>query len=122
MVICEQPILYPLVIIDQGCMATPPPLDMVIEAIIGQVGVATDEPAKGRKLPFEDAIPGTEPMQRSGSARPKGIGLLLRLPAPAVDDGVDELASTHGSPLLLVSARVRIPFPHLCPRPQGGRR
>ena len=93
--------LAALVDIDQRRMATPSSLHVIIETIVGQIGLPADKPAKGWKLPFKDAIPGAEPVQRGGGAGPEVVGVLLCLPAPAVDHGVDQMACTHGSPLLI---------------------
>ena len=70
----------PLVHINQRRMATPPALHMVVEAIVGQIGLSADKPAKGREVPLEDAIPGAEPVQRGGGTGPEVVVMFLLPP------------------------------------------
>src|SRR5258708_32367654 len=47
--------------IDQGGMPTPAALDVLVERIVGQVGLPADKPAEGGWRPLKDSIPGTQP-------------------------------------------------------------
>ncbi len=59
-------------------------LHMPIETVIGNVELASDEPLCPRVVPFEDAIPFSEPVQLTGNFSPKFFGLFHRFAVDAL--------------------------------------
>src|SRR5207244_10832665 len=81
----------PLVLGDQGAVTAPAAGDVVVEAAVGEIGLAADEPAEARPAPVEHLVPAPEPGQRLGGPGPERVGLLERLALPAADDRVDQI-------------------------------
>ena len=71
---------------------------MVVDAVVGEVGLRATEPAKGGRLPVEHLVPLAEPREALGGSLPEGNGVFGCFAAQSVCDRVDCL---HGlSPLL----------------------
>ena len=54
-------------------------LDVAVEAVVGDVQLAADEPLRERRVrPVEDLVPLLEPVQLLGLLGPPGLGVLVR--------------------------------------------
>ena len=51
-------------------------LDVPVDAIVRNIDLAADEPSCARRVPLEDFVPATEPVQRLGRLGPVGLGVL----------------------------------------------
>ena len=69
----ERPSFAALVEVDQRRVGASTGLDMTIERIPRQIRLPADEPAEGRKPPFEHPVPGAEPRQFAGGTIPERI-------------------------------------------------
>ena len=78
-----------LVGIDEGCVAAPAAVDVVVDAVVGEVGLGAAEPAKFGRLPVEDFVPLAEPGEVFGGAFPEGYGVVSGFAAPPACDRVD---------------------------------
>ena len=56
-----------------------PALHLQVEAVVGKVGLAADEPLRVRRFPFEHPVPLFEPVQLLGHLAPEALGLFDRL-------------------------------------------
>jgi hypothetical protein len=54
-------------------------LDDAVEAVVGDVGPAADEPSGVGDIPLEDAVPLLEPVQLLSDAGPELLGVIDRL-------------------------------------------
>jgi len=68
---------------------------VVVEAVVGKVGLGTDEPPKARVVSFENVVPLPEPRQLVGRSGPE----LLRCPPgildPLLDSRIDRCHRIH---------------------------
>ena len=53
-------------------------LHMAVEAVVGEIDLASDEPFGPREIPLEDVVPFFEPVQFAGDAAPEFVGLVHR--------------------------------------------
>src|SRR5216684_5149511 len=53
-------------------------LDVAVEAVVGEIDLASDKPLGPRAIPFENFVPLLEPMQFAGDAAPELIGIVDR--------------------------------------------
>src|SRR5262249_2677303 len=74
-----------------GSLAAAAGLDVAVDAVVGQVGAAADEPLEGGRLPVQDLVPGAEPEEVAGGAVPEALRVLRGLATDALDDRVDEV-------------------------------
>ena len=68
--------------------------DLRVEAGVGEVGLAADEPAEGGNLlgrPLENLVPLAEPGDAGGGLGPEGVGFVERSPLNLADDGADQI-------------------------------
>src|SRR5258708_1202382 len=77
-----RPRLAALVLGDQRSGVAAPGLDVVVDAVVGEIGAPTQIPAERRRLPVEDAVPLLGPPQLLGSAAPEAFGIVGRRSAP----------------------------------------
>src|SRR5207253_3928763 len=61
-----------------------PGLHMAVEAVVGKIDSAADEPLGPGAIPFEDFVPFLEPVQFVGNATPEFFWLLDRLAVNAL--------------------------------------
>jgi hypothetical protein len=64
---------------DQGCLLALALLYLVVEAVVGDVGLTSYEPLGVRRVPLEDLIPLLEPVQITGALRPETLEILTGL-------------------------------------------
>src|SRR5260221_14017323 len=83
--------LAALVDVDQGGMPTPAALDVIVERIVGEIGLSADVPAEGGGRPFEDAIPCTEPGQLLCCLSPKCCWILPGISNPTLHHGTHKI-------------------------------
>ena len=76
------PALAPLVQGDQSRVATAAGGHVPVQAVVAQVGLGAEEPAKGRRIPLEHPVPGAKPRQLVGRARPEALRIRGRLALP----------------------------------------
>src|ERR1700730_3061374 len=65
-------------------MPTPAALDVMVERIVGQIGLPASVPAECGRRPLEDAIPFTEPRQLFCRSPPKCFWILPGILNPAL--------------------------------------
>ena len=70
---------------EYGGLVTPALLDLVVEAVVGDVRLAADEPLGLGRVPVEDLVPLLEPVQLPGPLGPEALVVLLGL---LVDRGI----------------------------------
>ena len=87
--------------IDEGCVSAPAAIDMVVDTVVGEVGLCAAEPLEDGRLPVEDFIPLAEPWQAFGGALPEGNGVFGGFALPAACDGVDCLHGLTCLPTLI---------------------
>src|SRR5258708_33346463 len=51
-------------------------LDVAVEAVVGEIDLAADEPLGPWAIPFENFVPLLEPMQFAGDAAPELVGIV----------------------------------------------
>src|SRR5580704_1543510 len=49
-------------------------VNVAVEAVIGEIDLAADEPLRPREIPVENFVPLFEPMQLAGDAAPEFVG------------------------------------------------
>jgi hypothetical protein len=73
---------------DQRRLVGSPAIQVPVEAVVGHVELAADEPARERRLPLEHRVPLPEPVQSLGPGRPEGLAIPSSLPVGrVVSDG-----------------------------------
>ena len=77
---------------DERGLVAPRAAHVAIEAVDTGVQFSADEPLGMRRLPVEDAIPATRPLQLAGQSRPERFGIAFRF-------GVDALVGDVGAGL-----------------------
>ena len=82
-------LLAALVEVDQRRVRAAAVGDVVVERVVGEVGLRADEPAECREGPLERAVPLPEPRQASGRARPEAFGIAK----PIIEKFAERLAS-----------------------------
>ena len=56
---------------DDGGLVLAPGRDVAVQAVVGDVDLAADEPLGARQLPFEHLVPRLEPVQLAGDLAPR---------------------------------------------------
>jgi len=77
--------LAALVLRDQRDARSASRRDVVVNAVVGKIREPTRVPAKGRRLPVENALPLLEPGHLLGGAAPEALGVIRRLALPGED-------------------------------------
>src|SRR5207253_4666475 len=72
-VIREHAPLARLALPDEGRLVAPRAGQVAVEAVVGDVELAADEPLRERRLPVEDALEGRHPAQQSGHLAPEAL-------------------------------------------------
>src|SRR6266536_5716921 len=72
-------------------------IDVVVEAVVGEVGGGAGEPAEGGWLPVEHAVPAAEPGELLGGSGPQAVGIFQRLPLQRLYRRVEDLHPTTSS-------------------------
>ena len=62
-----------LVEVDEGVAVAASICDMMVERVVRDVGLGTDEPAERRRVSLVDAVPSPEPRELLRRARPKSL-------------------------------------------------
>ena len=93
--------LAALVGVDKGCVSAPAAIDMVVDAVVGEVGLGAAEPLECGGLPIEDFVPLAEPGEGVGCALPEGYGVVGGLASPVACDGVDCLHFSTCLPMFI---------------------
>ena len=89
---------------DEGGLGPPGGIDVAVEAVVGDVELAADEPLGVRRLPLEGLPPRLEPVELPGETLPEPDGVLrgLSVDGGAVDVGaLGELLGRRILPLFL---------------------
>ena len=68
---------------ERGLIATTL-FDLIIQAVVRDIGFTADEPLDERLVPFHHLVPGFEPVQLARHVAPKGFGVVQRLTVEAV--------------------------------------
>src|SRR6266853_4332445 len=53
-------------------------VDVAVEAVVGKIDLASDEPLGPGEIPLENLVPLLEPMQLAGDAAPELVGIVHR--------------------------------------------
>src|SRR5260370_37556351 len=61
---------------DDGGFSFARGLDVAVEAVVGEIDLAADEPLGPWAIPFENFVPLLEPMQFAGDAAPELVGIV----------------------------------------------
>src|SRR5580692_12586467 len=59
---------------DDGGFVLARRINMAVEAVVGKIDLAADEPPGPRQIPLEDFVPLLEPMQLAGDTAPEFAG------------------------------------------------
>src|ERR1700722_12511912 len=63
---------------DEGRFVLAPGGYVTVEAVVGKIDLAADEPFRPRTIPFQNFFPGLEPVQLAGDAAPEFVGIVDR--------------------------------------------
>ena len=80
-----------LVEVDQGGVSAPAALYVVVERVVGQVGLCADKPLEGGRSPFQHPVPLAEPGQLVCCASPKAFRILLAFLDPLLNHRGDQV-------------------------------
>ncbi len=86
--VSEDAALAALVEVDEGRVPAAPACDVVVEGVVGEVGLGADEPAERREGPLEDAIPCLNHGSSPRGARPERLRIAKAVFNPSADDRI----------------------------------
>ena len=88
------PLTAVLIQCDQGGASAVAVVDLDVEAGVGEIGLAADEPAEGGNLlrgPFKDLVPLAEPGNPCSGFGPEGVRLIQRAALDFSDDRTNQI-------------------------------
>ena len=85
--------LAALVQVDEGGASALAGRHVVVDGVVGEIGLRADEPAERRRVGGVHLVPGAEPRQPPRRAFPEALGVPVSLVNPALNDRGDDL---HG--------------------------
>src|SRR6516165_8170858 len=77
--------------VDQGGASTPTALNVIIQRVVCQVCLCSDKPLEGRWIPFQHAVPSTEPRQLVRGASPKSFWIFFACVDPLLHHRTDQV-------------------------------
>ena len=85
----EQAAFTAFVDVDKSCTVAPAVRDVVVEAVVGEIGLGPEKPTETGKVPFEDAVPLAKPGQLISRLSPELFGVRLCALNQATDGWID---------------------------------
>ena len=83
--------LAALVRVDERCVPAPPALDVVVDALPGEIRLRPAEPAEGGWVGLEHGIPAAEPRKLGRRPRPEALRVRLGVREHPPDERADQI-------------------------------
>src|SRR5271157_3597717 len=91
--------------VNQRRVSSPAAFYVIIERVVGQVGLRADVPLERRRIPLQHLVPLTEPRQLVRRTSPKTVRILLTFFDPLLRHRTDQMVRNLMSGLLVDGRR-----------------
>ncbi len=95
----EYPAPAAFVRVDEGGPTGPSPAHVVIECVLSEIRLTSEEPSESREIPLEHPVPSVEPREALRGPSPEALWILGRLAQDPPHSGIDQIHVAHSSRL-----------------------